>query len=399
MSGLKKILTPLRSLYLTQFLSSFADNLNFFIIVGMVNRHGFVNPDSYMTKIQIGFLLAYVVLAPVVGAFADKNAKSHVLLIGNLFKSVGIGLLLLGLPPVICYTILGIGAVIYSPAKYGILSELTHTEDELLRANAMVEGSAIIAIGLGTLAGGILADKSDFPGIITCLLFYLTSLAFTFFIPKRQGNPRVQYGKSTLAYFKDMFRLLSNRRARFSLIGTSSFWLTTAVLRIALIAWIPANLGIHSTKQQSLILGITAVGVVIASTLTAKIVPAGKLHNAYYYGFFMVTAIMLAAFVPILGFTLMMLLLMGFFGGLFLIPLNTMLQEVGKDIVGSGKTIAIQNFVENALTVTGLLVYIVLTSYKVPINISVLVIGCILLSFVLYLSTLVGRVKRENNSK
>jgi LPLT family lysophospholipid transporter-like MFS transporter len=398
MSVNRKLFTPLKSLYFTQFLSSFADNLNFFIIVGMVNRQGFVNPDSYMTKIQIGFLLAYVVLAPIVGTYADKNAKSFVLLVGNLFKSIGIGLLLLGLPPIICYTILGIGAVIYSPAKYGILSELTSTEDQLLRANAMIEGSAIIAIGLGTLAGGILADKSDFPGIITCLIFYLTSLAFTFFIPKIPGNRKVHYIQSTKDYFNDLLRLISNRKARFSLLGTSSFWLTTAVLRIALIAWIPANLGIHSTKEQSLILGVTAVGVVVASVFTARLVPAGKLYNAYYYGFLMVLAIVLAAFVPHLIFTVIMLLLMGFFGGVFLIPLNTLLQEVGKDLVGSGKTIAIQNFVENTLTVIGLLIYIILTYYKVPINLSVVIIGSILLLFVLYLSTQAEKVKRDINA-
>jgi LPLT family lysophospholipid transporter-like MFS transporter len=93
-----------------------------------------------------------------------------------------------------------------------------------------------------------------------------------------------------------------------------------------------------------------------------------------------------------------MLLAMGFFGGLFLIPLNTILQEVGKDVVGSGKTIAIQNFVENALTVSGLVIYTILASYNVDIKVSIVVVGVILLLFVAYLASQVGKVKKESGS-
>lgn len=398
MAESRKLLTPLRSVYFTQFLSSFADNLNFFIIVGMVSRHGFVNENAYITNIQIGFLLAYVLLAPIVGAYADRNAKSHVLLVGNLFKSIGIGLLFFGLNPVICYIILGIGAVIYSPGKYGILSELTDTEGELLRANAMVEGSAIIAIVFGTVAGGVLAGISDFAGILTCFIFYLTSLAFTFYIPKKRGNSNIRYIQGSLDFFSDFKRLLSYRRARFSLIGTAAFWMTTAVLRIALIKWLIEYLNIKDTTNQSLILGTVGVGVVLAAAFTSRLVPVGKLHNAYLFGFLMVAAILLSAFFPQIVFTIAMLLAMGFFGGLFLIPLNTILQEVGKDAVGPGKTIAIQNFVENALTVSGLVVYTILASYNVDIKLSIIVMGVILLLFVVYLAIEVGKVKKESNT-
>jgi LPLT family lysophospholipid transporter-like MFS transporter len=398
MLGLRQIFSPLRSVYFTQFLSSFADNLNFFIIVGMVDRLGYANSNPFITKIQIAFLLGYVILAPIVGAFADRRAKSQVLLIGNLFKSIGVGLLFFGINPVICYIILGIGAVIYSPGKYGILSELTHTEGELLRANAMIEGSAIIAIVFGTVAGGILAGISDFAGILTCLIFYLTSLAFTFMIPKNQGNPNIRYIKASFDFFKDISKLISSRRARFSLIGTAAFWMTTAVLRIALVAWLPIYLGIHDTTNQSIILGTVGLGVVMAAAFTAKLVPVGKLHQAYLYGFLMVAAIIMAVFLPQIVFTIAMLIAMGFFGGLFLIPLNTILQEVGKDVVGSGKTIAIQNFVENGLTVMGLIVYLIMDSYNVPVKLSIIVIGLILLLIVSFLATQVAQVKKESSS-
>lgn len=383
----RKLFTPLNALYFSQFLSAFGDNLNFFIILGIVKRQGVMNPDAYMTDIQIGFLFVYVLLAPLVGAFADRNAKSYVLLVGNLIKSVGIALLLFGVYPILCYTIMGIGAVMYSPAKYGILTELTANEDQLLKANAKVEGSTILAILLGTVAGGILADISDAVGVLTCFLFYLASLAFTFFIPRKTGSLEVRYIPSMLGFFHDLKKVFANARARFSLIGTGAFWLTTAVLRIALIAWIPVNLGIEDTANQSMILGTTAIGVILSSLFTAKLIPARKLHRALFYGFLMVATIILGAFLPYLALTILVLLLLGFFGGVFLIPMNTMLQEVGKNLIGSGKTIAIQNFVENTFTITGLGFYMVLTAMHISIDFTIMGIGLILLMFVLYLTT------------
>ncbi|MFC5699769.1 lysophospholipid transporter LplT [Cohnella faecalis] len=387
-------LTPLQAVVVTQFMSAFADNLNFFLIVGMVKRQGVANPDGMVTYIQMAVLLAYVVLAPLVGAFADKNAKAHVLLYGNALKAAGITLLLFGVSPVICFFLVGIGAVVYSPGKYGILSELTSNERELLRANAQVEGSTIFAILAGTVAGGLLASRSDLPAILVCLLVYLISLSMTFLIPARAGHADIRYGSAARSFFADLKTLFRNSRARFSLIGTGSFWLTAAVLRIALIAWLPVNLGITDTDQQSLIIGITALGVVASAVITPKLVPEGNLHRGYYYGIAMVATVMIASFTHMLWLTVSLLFLVGVFGGIFLIPLNTMLQEEGKRSVGPGKTIAVQNFVENSLTVAGLSIYLALTEMKVPINWSVVGIGIVLFLFIAFLATQIGQIRR-----
>ncbi|WP_219837818.1 lysophospholipid transporter LplT [Paenibacillus sp. R14(2021)] len=384
---MKRWLSPLNTVVFTQFLSAFADNLNFFLIVGMVKRQGVDNPDIAVNYIQIAFLAAYVVLAPIVGAFADKKAKSNVLLLGNALKAVGIALLLFGLPPALCYVFVGIGAVVYSPGKYGILTELTTTEDELLRANAKVEGSTILAILLGTVAGGFLAENSDLPAILACLGVYFLSLLMTLLIPARAGNHTLRYGAEAMQFLRDVSLLFRNPRARFSLIGTGSFWLTAAVLRIALIAWLPLNLGIEDTDQQSMMIGITAIGVVCSAFLTPRLVPAGKLHRAFYYGLFMVASVMVASFTYVLWLTVILLFLIGVFGGIFVIPLNTMLQEEGKHSIGSGKTIAVQNFSENILTVSGLLIYLTLSQMNVSVNGSVIGIGLVLLVFILFLAT------------
>lgn len=399
MSWLKSKLSALHTVVLTQFLSAFADNLNFFLIVGMVKRQGVDNPDGMVTYIQMAVLCAYVVLAPIVGAFADKNAKAHVLLIGNALKATGIFLLLFGISPVLCYIFVGIGAVVYSPGKYGILSELTSNERELLRANAQVEGSTILAILLGTVAGGLLAVKSDLPAILVCLLVYLLSLGMTFLVPARAGNREIRYRQAAGQFFHDFARLFRNTRSRFSLIGTGAFWLTAAVLRIALIAWLPLNLGIEDTDKQSMIIGVTALGVVASAWLTPKVVPEGKLYRAFYYGVAMVLAVMAANFTHTLWLTVSLLFVTGVMGGTFVIPLNTMLQEEGKATVGSGRTIAVQNFVENCLTVVGLSLYLMLTEMQVPVNRSVVGIGLVLLVFILYLATQMGAVRRSYSRK
>ncbi|MFC4100920.1 lysophospholipid transporter LplT [Paenibacillus xanthanilyticus] len=386
-------LSPLNAVVLTQFLSAFADNLNFFLIVGMVKRQGVENPDTTVAYIQIAFLCAYVLLAPVVGAFADKQAKSRVLLIGNLLKAAGIALLLLGLPPALCYLFVGIGAVVYSPAKYGILTELTSTEDELLRANAKVEGSTILAILLGTVAGGFLAQNSDLPAILVCLAVFLISLAMTLLVPARGGDSSIRYGVEAMQFLRDAGTLFRNPRSRFSLIGTGSFWLTAAVLRIALIAWLPLNLGITDTDQQSMMIGITAIGVVASAFITPRWVPAGKLHRAFYFGLLMVAMVMSAAFTHTLWLTIVLLFLIGLFGGIFVIPLNTMLQEEGKRLIGAGKTIAVQNFSENVLTVSGLTIYLTLSEMGISVNGSVIGTGVVLLLFVLFLSTQLTQIR------
>jgi len=386
---------PLNAVVWTQFLSAFADNLNFFLIVGLVKREGAADPDGMVTYIQMAFLVAYVVLAPIVGAFADKKAKSHVLLLGNAMKATGITLLLLGVPPALCYFFVGVGAVVYSPGKYGILSELTKSEGELLKANAQVEGSTILAILLGTVAGGFLAARSDLPAILVCLFIYLLSLAMTFLVPVKPGNPDIRYRAASGQFFRDAAKLFRNRRSRFSLIGTGAFWLTASVLRIALIAWLPLNLGIVDTDQQSMIIGVTALGVVASAWLTPRLVPEGRLYRGFFYGIAMVGAVMAANFTNELWLTVSLLFVTGVMGGIFLIPLNTMLQEEGKALVGPGRTIAVQNFVENALTVVGLFLYLTLRKMEVPVNYSVVGIGAVLTLFFIYLAFQFGKIRES----
>ncbi|MDD1624215.1 MAG: MFS transporter, partial [Methylococcaceae bacterium] len=145
-------------LLIAQFLSAFADNAILFTVIAMVMQSTQL-ASWYVPALQSVFLVAFVLLAPWVGGFADHHPKARVLIIANLIKAAGAGLLLLKVEPLLAYGIVGMGAAIYSPAKYGILPELAGHEF-LVKANSWIEGSTILAILLGMVIGAKVADFS-----------------------------------------------------------------------------------------------------------------------------------------------------------------------------------------------------------------------------------------------
>jgi LPLT family lysophospholipid transporter-like MFS transporter len=382
----------LKVLFFTQFISAFADNMILFFSLALIKVK--LLPDYYIGVVQAAFLLAFVLLAPFVGAFADKHAKSTVLLIGNAVKAVGILCFVFGLDPAVSYAIVGVGAAIYSPAKYGILPSLTSNENELLKANARIEGYTILAILTGSVCGGLLVGIS-LPGtMFACLLLYVVSLLVSLLIPRIAGNNKIRYVKDSLLFFKELGQLFRNRTTRFSLVGTGSFWMTSAVIRLAVIAWIPIHLGIHSLDQISMVVAVTGVGIMCGALVTPALVPAKKYYNSYVYGIIMVAVILLFPLISNLYVTIVLLLLIGFAGGVFIVPMNSVLQDEGHRIVGSGKTIAVQNFIENALMLTSVGVYTRVSQAGVPVESSIYGIGIILAVFIVYLIWQKGPLKR-----
>lgn len=382
---------PLHTLNLTQFLSAFADNMILFITLAIIKQNAF--PDYYIGVVQASFLVAFVLLAPFVGAVADKNSKSRVLLVGNAIKSIGIIAMFLHVDPAVSYGIVGIGAAVYSPAKYGILPALTHSEHELLGANARMEGYTILAILLGSVCGGILAKISLSGSMIACLALYLLSLQLTLQMPKMQGDPSIRYGKAARTFLSDMSALLKDRATRFSLVGTGSFWMTSSVVRLAIIAWVPAHLGIESIDQISMLVAVTGVGIMIGALMTPKLVPAKRYYNSFIFGILMIICILLFPLITNLYTTIGLLLLVGFSGGVFIVPMNAVLQDRGQGMVGAGKTIAVQNFLENAMMLAGVGLYTQISKDGLSPDLSITGIACILAGFVVYLIVQRERLK------
>ncbi len=374
---------PLQALYFTQFLSAFADNMIIFIVLAIMRQEGY--PGFYIGLVQSAFLLAYVVCAPFVGPFADRNAKSWVLLVGNTVKAIGILLMMTGLSPVLSYLVVGIGAVTYSPAKYGILPELTNSKEALLKANGKIEGYTIFAILAGSVAGGMLAEYSLFWSMAVCIGLYLVSIAGTFAIPRTGGNSSIRYNRALRNFISDVKLFFSNPKCRFSLVGTSSFWMSSTVLRFAFIAWIPLMLGITSLDKISMLVAVTGVGIIIGSLATPYLIPAHKYYRSYLYGLMMALLVVASVFMSDLYLTIAVLMAIGFMGGAFIVPMNTVLQDEGHKLSGTGKAIAVQNFINNTMMLIGMGIYTGATRAGVTAPVSIVTVGLVLLGFVLYL--------------
>ncbi|MGE5701996.1 MAG: lysophospholipid transporter LplT [Clostridia bacterium] len=387
---MKLRLQALQALYFTQFLSAFADNMILFVIANLLRENGF-SPES-LALVSIAFFLPYLFLAPIVGPFADKHPKAVVLVVGNLIKALGVVVLFATDHSnifflMLSYFTVGVGAVVYSPAKYGILPELTRNETELFHANARIEAYTIIAILTGIGGGGAIASMTSATLSSTiCLGLYVCSLLMSFLIPRIPGNMSIRYGSEARNFFSDLMMLLRKPETNFSLIGTGSFWMSSAVLRVAVLAWIPVSLGIDPESfSVSLILATTSIGIIVGAFLAPKLIPLNRFTRSSLYGFGMFLLILLFPWFHVTAVAICFLLLIGFMGGVFIVPMNTVLQEEGKKLVGSGKTIAVQNFIENLLMAAGSGIYYVFGYLGVSISGAIVIQGGFLLLFLLYL--------------
>ncbi|MBP2626041.1 MAG: lplT [Firmicutes bacterium] len=376
-------LSPLGALFTAQFLSAFVDNMILFIALGIIKRDAY--PDYYLPFVQSTFLASYILLSPWVGRVADKKPKAKVLIIGNLVKTIGVLMLLVGFDPALSYGIVGIGAVIYSPAKYGILPFLTRGDDELLRANSGLESYTIVAILLGSVVGGVLSDLSITLALLISLLLYCTSIGVNTMIPQDPGNRSITYKNSIREFFSDIAILLKNPQSHYSLIGTGSFWLVSAALRMIIFAWAPLTLGITSGTSISMIIAVTGVGIAIGALVTPYLISIKTYRRTIWFGYVMAGCIMIFLVISSLEVAIAFLLLIGMMGGIYIVPMNTCLQQVGHRTVGEGKTIAVQNFVENGFMFLGVVIYTLGTKNGVSTHISIGATGITLLLLVSYM--------------
>ncbi len=341
-------------LLLAQFLTAFADNAILFIAIVMVNQLGDL-PAWYVPGLQAAFLLAFVLLAPWVGPYADSRAKRRVLSQANLIKALGAGLLLLHIEPLLAYCVVGIGAALYSPAKYGILPELVGVR-WLDKVNSWVEGSTILAILTGTIIGAMVAEQSIVLALFMVMGLYGVSALIAMFIA--YTAPEKTVPANAMKHFVSLSRkLLRTARARYSTLGVSLFWGAAVVLRILIVAWAPVALLLTDSSDISLLVLFIAVGIAIGSLAAPFLVPMGKLRRARLASYLMGMCIILLSQVDSLNSARLMLLLTGFCGGLFVVPINATLQNIGHHSVGTGGAVAVQHFFENLAMIACTSVY------------------------------------------
>lgn len=332
-----------------QFLSAMADNALLFGALALL-RHRQYAPWT-VPLLQEFFVAAYIVLAPFVGPFADAHSKGRVMLWANGVKLAGSLGMCVGLNPFLMYGLVGAGAAAYSPAKYGILSELT-TSENLVKANGLMEASTIAAILIGAIAGGTLADWSISGTLVIVTVCYGAAALVNLVIPRMSAVRTLDTFKVALIlrHFAGSVRALMRiPDGRFSIIGTSLFWGAGSTMRFLLIAWVPVALGITNNRMPAYLNAMVALGIVFGAGLAARFVSLDKAYRALPAGVLLGLTVCFLANVTSLGAAFVVMGIVGACGGFFVVPLNALLQEQGKRSVGAGNAIAIQNLVENTL--------------------------------------------------
>lgn len=405
-----------RSFYIimaAQFFSSLADNALLIAAIALLAQ---LHAPAWMTPLlKLFFVLSYVLLAAFVGAFADSRPKGNVMFITNTIKFVGCVAMLFGSHPLLSYAIVGLGAAAYSPAKYGILTELLPPE-KLVAANGWIEGLTVGSIILGTVLGGVLISTTvsqsllalDMPtfetgidtpaesAIMIIMMIYVVAALINLKIPDT-GARYVSQKTNPIELVKDFaicFKTLWNDRlGQISLAVTTLFWGAGATLQFIVIKW--AQVALHMNLSQGAILqAISAVGVAGGAVYAAWRIPLRKSLNVLPYGIAMglvvcVMAVYNSDLLPntsIFSFgkfdvtlnllpAYMLLILVGWLAGYFVVPMNALLQHRGHVLMSAGHSIAVQNFNENISVLMMLLIYSLLIWLDVPIQIVIIGFG------------------------
>ncbi len=350
-----------------QFFSSLADNALFVAAVELLKTSG--QPAWQGAALVPMFALFYVVLAPFVGAFADAIPKGKVMFYSNLIKVVGCLMMLFGSHPLLSYAIVGLGAAAYSPAKYGILTELL-PPSQLVKANGWIEGLTISSIILGVLLGGQLVGHTistlllsiDMPGLNTgietpseaaiasIIFLYALAAAFNLRIP-RTDAPLQPIAHSLMGLVRDFAhcnsRLWNDKLGQISLATTTLFWGVSGNLRYIVLAWAAAALGYGTTKASSLV-GVVAVGTAAGAIVASMRTRLHQATGVIPLGIAMGLLVIGMNFITHVGVAAPFLVLLGAIGGYLVVPMNALLQHRGHNLMGAGRSIAVQNFNEQA---------------------------------------------------
>ncbi|CAA9889348.1 LPLT family lysophospholipid transporter-like MFS transporter [Candidatus Methylobacter favarea] len=361
-------------LLIAQFLSAFADNAILFTVIALV-MHSAQLPGWYVPALQSVFLVAFVVCAPWVGGFADSHAKSRVLIGANLVKAAGAGLLMANVEPLIAYCVVGVGAAIYSPAKYGILPELASSKF-LVKANSWIEGSTILAILLGMIIGAKVADYSLQWALTGTIILFLISALVTLFLPvKILKNPAS--GSKILEFGRQTRRFLATPRSRFAIIGASLFWAAAATLRVIIVAWAPLVLLSKNATEIAELTLYLAIGIIAGAAVVPQLIPLKHLRRARIPAFLMALFICGLSLTNSLWPARFTLFFIGMTGGMFIVPINAVLQKLGHHSIGSGSAVAMQNFFQNFAMLVAVGSYTYAAAHNIGPIIAMLALGAL----------------------
>ena len=362
------------TLLVAQFISAIADNALLFAAIALL--HQLQAPTWHEPLLREFFVISYILLAPFVGPFADALPKGRVMFLSNGIKFFGCALVFIGLPPLYAYAIVGIGAAAYSPAKYGILTEMLPAKD-LIKANGWMEGTTVSAIILGPVFGASVAADNPFFGIAVITGLYLLAAYFNYYIPKVPIDHAIPQ-RSLSFLIKDFWHafitLWKDAQGQVSLAVTTLFWGAGSTLQFVVLKWANLRLGFDN-EQATKLIAILAVGIAIGSILASIYIKLEKAAEVIPAGMVMGLLVVAMVFVHDVIPAIILLFLIGVLAGYFLVPLNSLLQHRGHQLLGAGHSIAVQNFNENIGILVLLGIYTLMVGHNFQINTIIVIFG------------------------
>jgi MFS family permease len=352
------------TLLCAQFFSSWADNALLIVAIADLTWRG--ESPWMIPMLKFGFTLSYVVLAPWVGASADGWKKSSIMWAAHALKVFGVWGIAVGLNPLVFYALVGMGAALYSPAKYGWMTQMVPAA-RLIHANGWIETATVCSAIGGVVCGGwwisasyLTSLSSLFPWLpfqptglsaayLSVVLLFLVTVVLTFAVPPEplQLGVNMKWHQRPRHFFKADWTLLwKDVQARTSLCITTLFWGVAACMQLLVLDWAKNGLDL-SLEQGAYLQGLSGLGVVIGAWMAGRTVRLEDHHSVLVCGFLMGALLPLMWFIQDWAWSVPLILLMGVLGGLLVVPMNAMLQHRGKQVLTSGRSIAVQNFNEN----------------------------------------------------
>jgi MFS family permease len=387
---------------IAQTFSSLADNALFIAAIALI--HQLDGPVWVPPLIKWGVAASYVLLAPFVGAIADAYPKGKVMFSTNAFKVVGCILMfsygIFGLAAseqivLICvaYAIVGTGAAAYSPAKYGIITEMLPPE-KLVIGNSWIEGMTVVSIIMGSVVGGLLvspavsawllshntlqqiASTPAEVAIVMIGLLYIAAALTNLLIPHtnakypKQHQHPLRLIKAFAGYTKILW---SDKLGQISLGVTTLFWGAGATLQLIVIEWGRSQLG-YRLDQASILMGIAALGTVLGSIAAAR-VPLKQSLRVLPVGALMGLVVLVMPLIYNEWAVYGLLLVIGILSGFFVVPMNALLQHRGHLLLSAGHSIAVQNFNEQLNILLMVSLYSLMLWLGISINTIIVMFG------------------------
>jgi acyl-[acyl-carrier-protein]-phospholipid O-acyltransferase/long-chain-fatty-acid--[acyl-carrier-protein] ligase len=383
----------LNFLNFSQLLGALNDNVfKFLTIFLLLDLYGPGESSGILFWIGVVYVLPFLLFSSLGGTLADRFSKQKLIIYLKLSEVVIMALGILAYSyksPTACYGLvflMSAHSALFGPSKYSIIPELV-SEDKISKANGLITSSTYLAIILGSMVATLLRQLSGnnfVMGAIACTLIALAGFICSLGIPpvekqnqRKKMNPIVvQEIYRTLAYAKKSPLFL------LAVLGSSFFLFIGAFIQLNIIPYAMNTLHL-SDAGGGYLFSATSIGIVLGSYIGGK-----STKGALTLGLSAIASLFISLFfllLPIFSFSILMtaatLVLLGFSGGLFVVPLDSYIQtHAPKE--KRGEIIACVNFLSFCgVLLAPILLYLLSGTLKLSNGIGFIVTGLINLTF------------------